>query len=61
MQIVLQIVYLLCYRPRLGNLFTITSRMKCALSLEGRKSINFILKLYLYPTMRKRDFSWLTV
>jgi len=44
-----------------GNIFTITDRMNCALSLEGRKINYFIQQFYHYLTMRKRDFSWLTV
>jgi len=38
-----------------GNLFIITGCINCGLSLAGHK-INFILKFYLYVTMRKRDF-----
>jgi len=29
--------YLKCFRSGVGNLFTITGRMNCALSLAGRK------------------------
>jgi len=45
------------YRAGVGNLFTIKGRMKCVLSLAGRKINEFILKFYLYFTMRKSDFS----
>jgi len=37
--------------PGLGNLFAITGRMICALSLARRKS-NFILEVYLYLIMK---------
>jgi len=36
-----------CDRTGLGNVFTVTGRMKCALSLASRKPIEFILKFYL--------------
>ena len=48
-------------KPGVGNLFSITDRMNCALSLPGLKMIWFYLKLYLYPTMRKSDFFWLII
>jgi len=37
----------LCYRPGMGNLFT--GRMKCALSLGGRKINWFYLKILSLP------------
>jgi len=43
----------------LGNLFAITGRRNCALSLAGQK-INSVLKLYLYLTIRKSGLSKLT-
>ena len=48
------------FKMGVGTLFTITGRMNCSLSLAGRK-INFILKFYLYLTMRKSDFFWFIV
>jgi len=40
-----------------GSLFTITGRMNSALSWWTAKSATFILKFYLYLTMRKSDLS----
>ena len=48
-------------RPGVGNLFIITGCMKCALPLTDLKINWFFLKYYLYLTMKKSDFSWLTV
>jgi len=46
------------FKAEVRNVFTITGRMNCALSLAGRiKSIDFIFKLYLYLTVKKSDFS----
>jgi len=43
----------------MGNLFIVMGRMKCAINYRWRaaKSIEFILKSYLYLTMRKSNFS----
>jgi len=41
----------------MGNLLPVTGRMNCSLSLAGRK-LNFILKFYLFLTMRS-GFLWL--
>jgi len=49
------------YRSGLGNLFIITGRMNCALSLEDQNQLIFILKFYHYLTMRKSVFSWPTI
>jgi len=48
----------LSFRAGVGSLFTITSHMNGALSLVGR--IDFILNFYVYLSMRKSDFSWIT-
>jgi len=45
-----------------GNLLAITGRVNCAFYCgRAAKSINVILKFYVDLTMRKSDFSWLTV
>jgi len=43
----LDLLCALSLRQRVWSLFTITGRMNCALSLTGRKMMNFILKFYL--------------
>jgi len=45
-------------KTRVGNQITIKGRMNCALSLACRKVNYFILKLYLYLTMKKSGFSY---
>jgi len=43
------------------NLFAVTGCKNGALSLAGHKINNFILKFYIYLTMRRSDFFWLTI